>query len=104
MVVIREWANKNFREEEPRPDSFLERFRGPELQTVTTQQGDGKGNKDGEGKGTKYIYPTCRNERAPKHAIRGLSGVSYITMSRLGSTPSPAMAGNGVGRGNQLQF
>uniref|UniRef100_G1P8D9 Cyclic nucleotide-gated channel alpha-2 n=1 Tax=Myotis lucifugus TaxID=59463 RepID=G1P8D9_MYOLU len=51
--VIREWANKNFREEEPRPDSFLERFRGPELQTVTTQQGDGKGDKDGEGKGTK---------------------------------------------------
>ncbi|KAK2495255.1 hypothetical protein MC885_006263 [Smutsia gigantea] len=56
--VIREWANKNFREEEPRPDSFLERFRGPELQTVTTQQGDSKSNKDGEGKGTKYSYPT----------------------------------------------
>nr|XP_008542349.1 PREDICTED: cyclic nucleotide-gated olfactory channel [Equus przewalskii] len=54
--VIREWANKNFREEEPRPDSFLERFRGPELQTVTTQQGDGKGNKDGEGKGTKACF------------------------------------------------
>lgn len=52
--VIRDWANKNFREEEPRPDSFLERFRGPELQTVTTQQGDGKGDKDGEGKATKY--------------------------------------------------
>ncbi|XP_007452190.1 PREDICTED: cyclic nucleotide-gated olfactory channel [Lipotes vexillifer] len=51
--VIREWANKNFREEEPRPDSFLERFCGPELQTVTTQQGDGKGNKDSEGKGSK---------------------------------------------------
>lgn len=64
MGVIREWANKNFREEEPRPDSFLERFRGPELQTVTTQQGDGKGDKDGEGKGTKY---SCPASRAPKH-------------------------------------
>ncbi|XP_053057639.1 cyclic nucleotide-gated olfactory channel [Acinonyx jubatus] len=54
--IIREWANKNFREEEPRPDSFLERFRGPELQTVTTQQDDGKRNKDGEGEGTKKKF------------------------------------------------
>ncbi|DAA13266.1 cyclic nucleotide-gated channel alpha-2 [Bos indicus] len=54
--VLREWAYRNFREEEPRPDSFLERFRGPELHTVTTQQGDGKGDKDGEGKGTKKKF------------------------------------------------
>ncbi|PNI23550.1 CNGA2 isoform 1 [Pan troglodytes] len=54
--IIRQWANKNFREEEPRPDSFLERFRGPELQTVTTQEGDGKGDKDGEDKGTKKKF------------------------------------------------
>lgn len=94
--VIREWANKNFREEEPRPDSFLERFRGPELQTVTTQQGDGKGDKDGEGKGTKYTCPICGTGRAPKHAIGGLGGVSYVTMSRLGSTLR--------GRGDLLQF
>lgn len=59
MGVIRNWANKNFREEEPRPDSFLERFRGPELQTVTTQQADGKGDKDGEGK-AKYSCPASR--------------------------------------------
>ncbi|XP_058297730.1 cyclic nucleotide-gated olfactory channel [Hylobates moloch] len=54
--IIREWANKNLREERPRPDSFLERFRGPELQTVTTQQGDGKDDKDGEDKGTKKKF------------------------------------------------
>lgn len=84
--VIREWASKNFREEDPRPDSFLERFRGPELQTVTTQQGDGKGEKDGEGKGTKYSYPACGTGRAPKHASRWLSGVFYATTrGRLGS-------------------
>lgn len=68
--VIREWANKNFREEEPRPDSFLERFRGPELQTVTTQQGDGKSDKDGEGKGTKYSCPACGIGRALNHAVK----------------------------------
>ena len=77
--VIREWANKNFREEEPRPDSFLERFCGPELQTVTTQQGDGKGDKDSEGKGTKYSCPACGTGRAPEHVIGGCGGVSHTT-------------------------
>lgn len=72
MGVIREWANKNFREEEPRPDSFLERFRGPELQTVTTQQGDGKGDKDGDGKATKY---RC----AWEHAVGGWRGATGET-------------------------
>lgn len=103
--IIRDWANKNFREEEPRPDSFLERFRGPELQTVTTQQGDGKGDKDGEGKGTKYSCPACRISRTLKHAIVGFGGVSYATArGRLGSIPSPDMAGKGVGRGDLLWF
>lgn len=77
--VIREWANKNFREEEPRPDSFLERFRGPELQTVTTQQGDSKSSKDGEGKGTKYGCPACGTGGAVNHATGGLAGVSRAT-------------------------
>ncbi|XP_028338383.1 LOW QUALITY PROTEIN: cyclic nucleotide-gated olfactory channel [Physeter macrocephalus] len=77
--VIREWPNKSSREEEPRPDSFLERFCGPELQTVTTQQGDGKGDKDSEGKGTKYSCPACGAGRAPKHAIGGCGGVSHTT-------------------------
>ncbi|KAM8753525.1 cyclic nucleotide-gated channel alpha-2 isoform 2-T3 [Rhynchonycteris naso] len=54
--IIQEWANKNFHEEELRPDSFLERFHGPELQTVTTQQGKGKGDKNGEDKGTKKAF------------------------------------------------
>ena len=103
--IIREWANKNFREEEPRPDSFLERFRGPELQTVTTQQDDGKGNKDGEGKGTKYSFPAFGTGGTPKHAIVGFGDLSYaITRDRLGSIPNPAMIGKGVGRGDLLWF
>lgn len=95
--IIREWANKNFREEEPRPDSFLERFRGPELQTVTTQQGDGKGDKDNEDKDTKYSCPACRTIRALKREIVGCGAISYATdRGRLGSIPSLAMAGKGV--------
>lgn len=31
VVTLREWAHKSLQEEEERPDSFLERFRGPEL-------------------------------------------------------------------------
>lgn len=105
VAVIREWANKNFREEEARPDSFLERFRGPELQTVTTQQGDGKGDKDGEGKGTKYSCPACRTRRALMHATVGLRGVSYATArGRLKSITSPAMARKRVDRGDLLWF
>lgn len=103
--VIRDWANKNFREEEPRPDSFLERFRGPELQTVTTQQDDGKGNKDGESKGTKYSFPALGTGGAPKHAVVGLGGISYATTKgRLESIPNPDMTGKGVGRGDLVLF
>uniref|UniRef100_A0A8C9TYA5 Cyclic nucleotide gated channel subunit alpha 2 n=1 Tax=Scleropages formosus TaxID=113540 RepID=A0A8C9TYA5_SCLFO len=30
VIILREWAHKSLLEEEQRPDSFLERFRGPE--------------------------------------------------------------------------
>nr|XP_029512824.1 cyclic nucleotide-gated channel cone photoreceptor subunit alpha-like [Oncorhynchus nerka] len=32
VVTLREWAHKSLVEEQERPDSFLERFRGPDLQ------------------------------------------------------------------------
>ncbi|KAM6953772.1 cyclic nucleotide gated channel subunit alpha 2a [Aplochiton taeniatus] len=32
VVTLREWAHKSLVEDEERPDSFLERFRGPEIQ------------------------------------------------------------------------
>uniref|UniRef100_A0A8C3AFV5 Cyclic nucleotide gated channel subunit alpha 2 n=1 Tax=Cyclopterus lumpus TaxID=8103 RepID=A0A8C3AFV5_CYCLU len=34
VVRLREWAHRSLLEEEERPDSFLERFRGPELRTA----------------------------------------------------------------------
>ncbi|XP_067833672.1 cyclic nucleotide gated channel subunit alpha 2a [Heptranchias perlo] len=51
VVILRDWAHKSLREPDRRPDSFLERFRGPELRTVTsrvscsTAQGDGETRK-----------------------------------------------------------
>ncbi|CAH2315925.1 cyclic nucleotide-gated olfactory channel isoform X1 [Pelobates cultripes] len=34
VVVLREWAHKSLREQDQRPDSFLDRFRGPDIQTT----------------------------------------------------------------------
>uniref|UniRef100_A0A8D0FFR5 Cyclic nucleotide gated channel subunit alpha 2 n=1 Tax=Strix occidentalis caurina TaxID=311401 RepID=A0A8D0FFR5_STROC len=44
VLVLRDWASKSLHEEQQRPDPFLERFQGPELQTVG---GDGKGKGGG---------------------------------------------------------
>ncbi|KAM7161119.1 cyclic nucleotide-gated channel alpha-2 isoform 1-T1 [Macrochelys suwanniensis] len=49
VVVLRDWANKSLREEEERPDSFLERFHGPELQTVTEGDGNAQGDQEKDG-------------------------------------------------------
>lgn len=40
MLVLREWASKSLHEEQQRPDPFLERFQGPELQTVAAGAGN----------------------------------------------------------------
>ncbi|XP_048840675.1 cyclic nucleotide-gated cation channel-like isoform X1 [Brienomyrus brachyistius] len=37
VVILREWAHKSLLEEEQRPDSFLERFRGPEIRTAPSR-------------------------------------------------------------------
>ncbi|XP_014901548.1 cyclic nucleotide-gated olfactory channel [Poecilia latipinna] len=48
VVRLREWAHRSLVEEEERPDSFLERFRGPELRTAPSRnsitQPDANGN------------------------------------------------------------
>ncbi|XP_020319574.1 cyclic nucleotide-gated cation channel-like [Oncorhynchus tshawytscha] len=48
VVILREWAHRSLVEEEERPDSFLERFRGPELRTapsrISNTQPDANGN------------------------------------------------------------
>uniref|UniRef100_A0A3Q2Q705 Cyclic nucleotide gated channel subunit alpha 2 n=1 Tax=Fundulus heteroclitus TaxID=8078 RepID=A0A3Q2Q705_FUNHE len=48
VVRLREWAHRSLREEEQRPDSFLERFRGPEIRTAPSRnsvtQPDANGN------------------------------------------------------------
>uniref|UniRef100_A0ACB8FYA3 Uncharacterized protein n=1 Tax=Sphaerodactylus townsendi TaxID=933632 RepID=A0ACB8FYA3_9SAUR len=49
VLVLREWANKGLREEPERPDSFLERFRGPDVQTLTAAASSKADSEDKEG-------------------------------------------------------
>ncbi|XP_075429192.1 cyclic nucleotide-gated channel alpha-2 [Ascaphus truei] len=48
VVVLREWAHKSMRDPEQRPDSFLDRFRGPELQTAERQSGKARQEPAGD--------------------------------------------------------
>ncbi|NXY46646.1 CNGA2 protein, partial [Ceuthmochares aereus] len=40
VMVLRDWASKSLHEEQQRPDPFLERFQGPELQAVAAGAGN----------------------------------------------------------------
>ncbi|KAL0994244.1 hypothetical protein UPYG_G00119760 [Umbra pygmaea] len=51
VVILREWAQKSLLEEEERPDSFLERFRGPELRTAPSRISDTQPDATGKTKG-----------------------------------------------------
>ncbi|NXX76938.1 CNGA2 protein, partial [Urocolius indicus] len=48
VLMLRDWASKSLQEEQQRPDPFLERFQGPELQTVAAGAGSGLEDEDTE--------------------------------------------------------
>ncbi|KAK2828458.1 hypothetical protein Q5P01_019492 [Channa striata] len=54
VVRLREWAHRSLLEEEERPDSFLERFRGPELRTAPSRTSNTQ--PDVNGNNTKRIF------------------------------------------------
>ncbi|XP_041864724.1 cyclic nucleotide gated channel subunit alpha 2b [Melanotaenia boesemani] len=54
IVRLREWAHRSLLEEEERPDSFLERFRGPELQTAPSRNSNTQ--QDANGNNAKGIF------------------------------------------------
>ncbi|XP_029460812.1 cyclic nucleotide-gated olfactory channel isoform X2 [Rhinatrema bivittatum] len=54
VVVLRDWAHKSLQDNEQRPDSFLDRFRGPELQTTDSRVSNTQPDQDdGDGKKKK---------------------------------------------------
>ncbi|XP_072914573.1 cyclic nucleotide-gated channel alpha-2-like isoform X2 [Hemitrygon akajei] len=55
VVVLREWAHRNLHEQDRRPDSFLERFRGPVLRDVASRACSSPVQDDGQtGKKKKH--------------------------------------------------
>ncbi|XP_060911517.1 cyclic nucleotide gated channel subunit alpha 2b [Labrus mixtus] len=51
VVRLREWAHRSLLEEEERPDSFLERFRGPELRIAPSRASNTQPDANGNTKG-----------------------------------------------------
>ncbi|XP_069748643.1 cyclic nucleotide-gated channel cone photoreceptor subunit alpha [Narcine bancroftii] len=61
IVVLRNWASQHIHNEDQRPDSFLERFRGPEIKDVSswgsnTQSAAGNPEHQGRSKKKKDMY------------------------------------------------
>ncbi|KAM9728834.1 cyclic nucleotide gated channel subunit alpha 2b [Menidia menidia] len=54
IVRLREWAHRSLLEEEERPDSFLERFRGPELRMAPSRNSNTQ--LDANGNNAKGIF------------------------------------------------
>ncbi|KAM4662783.1 cyclic nucleotide-gated channel alpha-2-like isoform 1-T2 [Discoglossus pictus] len=62
VVVLREWAHRSLRDQDQRPDSFLDRFRAPELQNADNQaRKDQKelGAKTQETKSKQKFWERC---------------------------------------------
>uniref|UniRef100_A0A8B9UBR9 Cyclic nucleotide-binding domain-containing protein n=1 Tax=Anas zonorhyncha TaxID=75864 RepID=A0A8B9UBR9_9AVES len=53
VLVLRDWASKSLHEEQQRPDPFLERFQGPELQMVAADAGSDPEDEETEEKSKK---------------------------------------------------
>ncbi|XP_026884820.2 cyclic nucleotide gated channel subunit alpha 2a [Electrophorus electricus] len=53
VVTLREWAHRSLQEEGERPDSFLERFRGPELRMAPSRISSGRPDQHDSGTGVK---------------------------------------------------
>lgn len=49
VVRLREWAHRSLLEKEERPDSFMERFRGPELKMAPSRSSNSQTDANGGG-------------------------------------------------------
>ncbi|XP_075042383.1 cyclic nucleotide-gated channel alpha-2 [Mixophyes fleayi] len=72
VVVLREWAHKSLRDQDQRPDSFLDRFRGPELQNT-----EGHATKDTQDRGAKAQNKTSHKWNISERFVVDPSGKWY---------------------------
>lgn len=57
VVRLREWAHRSLLENEERPDSFMERFRGPELKLAPSRNSNTQPDANGNGGIFKWVLP-----------------------------------------------
>ncbi|XP_042609982.1 cyclic nucleotide-gated cation channel-like isoform X2 [Cyprinus carpio] len=63
VVILRDWAHRSLIEEEERPDSFLERFRGPEVRAPPSRTSNNQPDANGNTKGnTKACFDQMQTE------------------------------------------
>ncbi|XP_078259100.1 cyclic nucleotide-gated channel cone photoreceptor subunit alpha [Rhinoraja longicauda] len=82
IVVLRNWATQQIHNEEQRPDSFLERFRGPDIKDVSsresnTQSGAGNPEHQGRSKKKKDVFII---DPAENHYYRWLAVITMPVM------------------------
>ncbi|KAM4019386.1 cyclic nucleotide-gated channel alpha-2 [Anomaloglossus baeobatrachus] len=82
VVVLREWAHKSLRDQEQRPDSFLDRFRGPEQQTT-----EGNAGKEKKDPGTNAQNKTTHRLKLSERLVVDPSGKWYYRWLLVISLP-----------------
>lgn len=60
VVRLREWAHKSLLENEERPDSFMERFRGPELKMAPSRNSNSQTDANGNAGILQCVCPLRR--------------------------------------------
>lgn len=66
VIRLREWAHRSLLEEEERPDSFMERFRGPELRMAPSRSSNTHPDATGNNATGIFRYVCLLN---PGHAL-----------------------------------
>ncbi|XP_077321347.1 cyclic nucleotide-gated channel alpha-2-like isoform X2 [Lithobates pipiens] len=72
VVVLREWAHRSLHDQDQRPDSFLDRFRGPEGQAAEANAEKGKETQD-----TKVENKTTQQVKLSERFVLDPSGKWY---------------------------
>lgn len=69
VVRLREWAHRNLLEQEERPDSFLERFRGPEFRVAPSRTSDTQPDANGNNAKGIFRYVCLPPWTVPLHGV-----------------------------------
>ncbi|XP_075690378.1 cyclic nucleotide-gated channel alpha-2 [Rhinoderma darwinii] len=82
VVVLREWAHRSLHDQEQRPDSFLDRFRGPDLQNT-----EGNTGKEKQDPGTKAQNKKSHQLKISERLVVDPSGIWYYRWLLVISLP-----------------